>query len=396
MKLSKLLILFSVHFLSFSLSAADESGWISSGGESFYDAKNPWILHSKDISYCLEMDQVGFPLNRAEVLAIIEESFHYWQTEFSKTGEISNSPFRKSYKLGKNRITFKERCSGFEDIEFKLGKGQLDQEELSFLEENGHSYLGVAVRKQYDRKSLSGNGFIFISSHKDIKENFSSPDLYPTPWKHHQLLMLTLIHELGHVFGIPHMGNSIMAEAFLDVMTSKYFYRAFISYGVESFLAPPKETKRCTLIDTDMYNFFTLDFRKYNCLYIKKLSDSQYDIYASLNQGKQEKVASLVSLSPDVYGLESKPIGYLRLTKDQELFRSDTTNFRHLIAGPLIERYKLTGKLINHKTFSSYPVTMSVSPESISVISTLKDRFVTVYSYDSLYSNILSETFFVQ
>ena len=376
--------------------AGDESGWISSGGESFYDAKNPWVLAKEEITYCLQMDQAGFPLNQQEVLALIEESFQYWQTEFSKNSEISNSPFRKSYQLGKNKIKYVEHCSGWEDVQFKLGSGQLNTQEHSYLEENGHSYLGVAVRKSYDRKSLRGKGFIFISSHDDIKKNFNSPDLYATPWNYRQLLMLTIIHELGHVFGIPHMGSSLMAEVFLDVVTSKYFYRAFVEYGVESFIAPPKEIDRCTLIDPDMYNFFNLNFRNHNCIYLTKVNDSTYELYVAMNQGQKEKIASLVSLRSDAYGLESKPIGYLRLTKEQEYFNANATNFRYLVAGPLIERFQLKGKLINHRTFETYPVHMAISPESITVTSVLNDRFTTIYSYDSLYSNILSETFYVQ
>ncbi len=374
----------------------DESGWISSGGESFYNAKNPWVLAGENISYCLEMDQAGFPMNRQEVLALIEESFQYWQTEFSKNSDLSNSPFRKSYKLGNNKIELKEQCLGYEDVQFKLGTNQLSAQELSYLEENGHSYLGVSVRKEYDPKALRGRGFIFISSHDDIKKTFRSPDLYTTPWNHHQLLMLTIIHELDHVFGIPHMGSSLMAEVFLDVITSKYYYRSFISYGVESFIAPPEKIERCTLLDPDMYNFYKLNFRTENCIFLKKLNDSTYELYVAMNDGAQEKIASLVSLRSDAYGLESRPIGYLRLTKEQQYFNSSATNFRYLVAGPLIERFKLSGKLINHRTFESFPVHMSISPESITVISTHKDRFITVYSYDSLYSNILSETFYVQ
>lgn len=259
---SKFKFLILTSLLSFSLFAGDESGWISSGGESFYDAKNPWVLGGEEITYCLEMDQVGFPLNQAEVLGLIEESFQYWQSEFSKNSDISNSPLRKSYKLGDNKITYHEKCLGIEDVQFKLGTGQLTDQEQLYLEENGHSYLGVSVRKNYDRKKLRGNGFIFISSHDDIKKNFNSPDLYATPWNHQQLLMLTIIHEIGHVFGIPHMGSSIMAEVFLDVVTSKYYYRAFTQFGVESFVAPPEKIERCTLLDPDMYNFFNLGLQK--------------------------------------------------------------------------------------------------------------------------------------
>mgnify|MGYP006264133125 CR=1 FL=1 len=107
-------ILFSILFVfSLSLTAKDESGWISSGGESFYDAKNAWVLEGQKITYCLKMDSSGFPLNKAETLAIIEDAFQYWQTEFSKNSELSSSPFRKSYKLGKNTIEFKNSCLYF-------------------------------------------------------------------------------------------------------------------------------------------------------------------------------------------------------------------------------------------------------------------------------------------
>ncbi len=389
-----LLILLTLLSFSNISWAGEESGWISSGGESFYDGKNPWFLKGDEVTYCLEMDESAFPFSYNEARTYIEESFQYWQVEFPKSGSMTLGPYRRSYKLGENSLKFSgtKKCIGHENLQFILGRNKLNDEQLNYLEENGHNYIGVAVRTNYDRKNLQGKGFIYVSSHEDLTSQAMSPDLYKTPWNHSRLLVLTLIHEIGHVFGIPHMGSSIMSEAFLDIITSKYYYRDFVRANIESFIAPPAVLDDCVILSPDMYRFFELDFRVVNCIVAKKISESQFDLFVNLNGSKEERIASLVSLESDAYGIESRPIGYLRLTSEQTRFTSSAINNRSLVGGPLIERYKMQGKIILHRSLTSRPVYMTISPEAITITSLLNDKFVTIYSYDSPYSYILGQS----
>lgn len=372
---------------------AGDGGWISSGGESFHDAKNPWFLAGAEVSYCLVVDDATFELDAQTIESNVVAAIDYWQREFSKQSGPVLGHKRKSFKLGNNTFhkTNASGCSGSEDLRFIFGSGSLREDERKFLTGGQQNFVGVAVRTDYDSKNLRGKGFIYLASGKDIESSVLSSDTVKKPWASAKLLKLALIHELGHVFGIPHMGSSLMSEVFMDILLSKYYSQDFIKLKVESFVSSEREIKRCAFITPEMINFFGLKLNT-SCLKIVWVDAKSFDVYSSTFDQEPILVAKAVSLEVDFFGIESRPISFLRLTKEQTVFDWSAIDNRSLVAGPLQERFNMKGKIIILKDMKSLPVQISLSPESFTMNSILNGKIVTTFSYDSPFSSILGQT----
>lgn len=390
--ISKGLLIFILLSSSLSLHAKG-GGWISSGGESFLDGKNPWFLHRSSISTCLSVDEAGMQLSTSEIKTIVETALTYWQEEFKKETDHLYAPGRRGFKLGHNSFEFTPglQCQGSEDLRFLIGSGSLSEKEKVYLQTGLKNYVGVAVRTDYDRTQLKAKGFIYIASDRDLRDGKLSEDIITNPWTHPKLLELALIHELGHVFGIPHMGNSLMSEIFMDLLLSRYFYKDFIKNGVESFISSEKELRYCTLLPSATIQFFGLPLNT-SCLIGVWKNANTFELYAQLHNEEPSLIASAFGLTVELAGLKSRPIAYLRVTAEQQVFSPDDLNHRSLLPGPLQERFNLRGRLLNHKTLQSHPVMMEVSPESVLLHSMAREQFVTIFSFDSPLSKILGQT----
>jgi len=144
-----------------------------------------------------------------------------------------------------------------------------------------------------------------------------------------------------------------------------------------------------------MNNFFRTPFNT-SCLVGRWKNSKTFEIFSQTHNREPELVATLVSLSVDEFGIESRPIGFLRVTPEQQVFKPSDINNRSLVMGPLLERYKMKGKVIVEKTFETFPVQLSISPESVTANSISNGRFITIFSYDSPYSYILGQTLDIQ
>ncbi len=210
--------------LIFFAQSALANSWVSSGGDLFRDANNPWWIQNKtQIIYCVAFDQATISANHAQAESVVKKVFENWLAEWkiffqSKRGE----PF----SLGTQTLV-KQECVGSEDISFRFGWGSLTQSQKTFLlkSHNPSSLVGIAVRTGYDFQNLSGKGFIYIAS--DIGKNRfdARDDLYENPWRHTFLLSTLLAHEIGHTFGLKHSDqfDGLMAEDFFELILNKEF-----------------------------------------------------------------------------------------------------------------------------------------------------------------------------
>jgi hypothetical protein len=371
---------------------AKGGGWISSGGESFLDGKNPWFLHGTSIQVCLAVDS-GMSLPASEIKPVLDRAIKYWQEEFKKETDHLYAPSRRGFKLGENTFVFNQElgCSGDEDLRFLFGSESLTERERLYLQTGLKNYVGVAVRTDYDRTHLRGKGFIYIASDKDLQNAKMSEDLIAKPWSHAKLLEMALIHEIGHVFGIPHMGGSIMSEIFMDLLLSRYFYQDFIDNGAESFISSERELRFCSLLPTGTLNFFGIPLNT-ACLIGVWKDSKTFELYSQQHREEPVLVARALGLTMELVGIRSRPIAYLRVTGEQQVFSPEDLNHRSLLPGPLQERFNLRGRLLLMKSLQVHPVMIEVSPESVLMHTTSQDQFLTVFSFDSPLSKILGQT----
>lgn len=115
-----------------------------------------------------------------------------------------------------SQIFIETNCGKTTDIIFQFGV--LNSKQKKFLKDPSE-YGAISVRTEYDGVSLRGRGFIYISpSHGPLSYDTSA--IAKDAWSVDggRLLYLALLHELGHVFGLQHMGSygDLMSQGFVE------------------------------------------------------------------------------------------------------------------------------------------------------------------------------------
>lgn len=205
--------------------------WASGGGEVMRDKQNPWFLkNTTTVDVCLVWDQRYFhPVDRDfdGLKTRFEESVGYWKREFAKsyvvgsarTTAVATQDFRVvSMEVVGNGLVPSPRC---EAADLKVQFGYLSQEQIDFFNEKlggVQQYLASTVRTSYDPVNLKGRGFIYLKPDSGPLSQ-QAPGIVPNPWGLGEgtLINYALLHELGHLFGVPHKSlESFMAVDFLE------------------------------------------------------------------------------------------------------------------------------------------------------------------------------------
>jgi len=251
--------------------------WISSGGETLKDAHNPWWLkNTKAVDYCIDLDSTSISAPAAKVERAVSDSLAFWQAEFSRTVSFFEDPHQQLPKwnhAGVGKQAFRRvPCTGTEDLRFQFGHGTLTESQISFLK-NPLRFVAVAVRTHYDESLLRGKGFIFVGS--DIgPKRFAPQTQIERVWSYETALQLAVLHELGHVFGIPHLGNrySLMGAGILELFTHKVMEPILghitEAHNESTFFMPAPKRRGCTSDEKqkDLWqNYFELE-GKPDCL----------------------------------------------------------------------------------------------------------------------------------
>ena len=205
-----------------AVSLAWAGGMVSSGGDLLRDSYNPWwVKNTTQVAYCVQVDATSFSADSAMINAMIEKAIGFWQAEFGrrlkmvKEKDVLNALFNE---IGVGTQQFvRGECSGKEDLRFQFGFGTLTDEQKA-LSTDWSSHIGLTIRTQYNQATLKGRGFIYIASDIGPSKYDGGPKLVQAPWQYEMYLYLALVHELGHVFGLPHSGEaySLMSAQFVE------------------------------------------------------------------------------------------------------------------------------------------------------------------------------------
>jgi hypothetical protein len=197
--------------------AAAVGGWHSGGGILSSVEGNPWFVQptAGTVTYCLELDKENFGASESIVRASLKRALEYWKTELSEIAKKKQPNSKQEFLVNVGADSFVEAaCSSKSDLRFQFGVLSKDQE-AKF--ENPKVHVGAAVRTDYNRETLKGRGFVYISPERG-RLALERENVVPNRWNagDGRLLELTLIHELGHVFGLPHRGRGLMSADFAE------------------------------------------------------------------------------------------------------------------------------------------------------------------------------------
>ena len=212
-----MMLKFSVLTACLCLSAMAHAGdWSSGGGEILKTSTNPWFVqNTKDVHYCVEADPVYFGNLWKSPKEIIETAVAYWKTEFSRTWATDQ------IKIATQNFVYQPKCSAKTDITFYLG---LLPPNSGIYIRDPRSFVSLAVRTGYDEVNLRGRGFVYVAP-DDGPLSYEGAGLPKKAWHDRDGIKLThvLIHELGHVFGLPHIERTIiMSERYPEYVVGVF------------------------------------------------------------------------------------------------------------------------------------------------------------------------------
>lgn len=399
MQLFKYFFIFFVSLNTF----ADPGGWISSGGEVFKHGKNPWFLKNvSQVSYCTQFSKEEFSISQEASIQLIEQSIQYWKEQLNGKSALSldipsNGLRNESAEVATQNFVFNKSCLGNEDLVFKFGFNALAQDERDYLK-SPEKFIGLTIRKEYDEKNLKGRGIIYITGDKGAKAyNKTSKDVIDEAWKYPKLLQYVLIHELGHIFGLPHSGSGLMSEVFLDQLLIRKFAALYAREPISTFIKPPEVAEIChsEVLPTGSQNFlapyFSLIFKE-DCLKLQ-LSENKKEfliLSKKVQETEWKKIGNLFIDKNELIDFSLKPALIVQLTEEQKVFQALDTSF---LIGPIFQNYKVDGHINFGTSMKPYSVQADISPDSIVIYGLYENKIRQIFSFGNPMLYNLSKPF---
>ncbi len=321
------------------------------------------MRNTTQVNYCVIFDSASLTITQTAAETAIVDAVNYWKADF-KRSITGGGGFAE---LGTQNFVLQSKCQADTDIKFKFGYGSLTADEAKYLGDP-QKYIGVSVRTSgYDTVNLKASGFVFMSSDTGLKSYENPGHLIDRAWEKPNLLKFALVHEMGHIFGIPHSGTGLMSEVFMDHLLHKRFYQDFVKGDVISYLNPPTEFKVCSITSFFDSQFFGVD-NSVQCLVLKEIKSFAYQVFSESSAGVRTEIGEVKLVSTTLKDMSAKPGSLIHLPSEQQVFSLQERFLNSFMIGPLITDIGGTGvftKLGSHKPQHLY---MEIKPESLTFV----------------------------
>ncbi len=354
-----------------------QSGWVSSGGELFGFNKNPWFLrNTSEVKYCIKVDSGTFTATAEVVRESLKGALEYWKKQLAAPKlEIGVT------EIATQNFTEVSDCQNT-DLQFLFGYNSLNLEQRNFLADS-QKYIGVTVRTEYDRSNLLGRGFIFIASDSGPNSYQNNGQLIQKAWAYPKLLQYALMHELGHVFGIPHSGSGLMSEIFLDQLLYRRLFEFYLNNPYLSTVVPPDSFETCSDSGTFNQKFFKLQ-KPTACLRFERQAGANvvWKVLAKEKaQSPHEEIGSLHTTWATDRISASKPAVIVQLPPEQKVFAATEVLLNNYLIGPIITDVSYKGFFRTLESAKPYDAYIDLKVDSVSIIGNLEDGLFPVFVY---------------
>ncbi|MEQ1877967.1 MAG: hypothetical protein ABL958_15095, partial [Bdellovibrionia bacterium] len=264
-------------------------------------------------------------------------------------------------------------CSAQTDLRFKFGFGTLPKSE-SLAIDNPRSHVGLTVRTNYDEVMLRGRGFIYLASDIGPNSYYGGKGYIEKPWQHEALMYLTLVHELGHVFGLPHVGASysLMSAQFVEMILNRQTAEVLKTWKITTaaalpfFFFPANYFVHCDIKGfPSAASYFGLDAVS-KCLHFVIDGDNGFiSVYTSRQPGYPEKLEGRIDrldfMAETAYGI------MVFMTNKQKVFAVQPDPFQ-LLTGPFFLAKKGSAQFTRSSGGASKPLHMDMSPLNFTIV----------------------------
>jgi hypothetical protein len=229
------------------LLSEDGGGWVGGGGGTQTGENNPWYLGLDSIPYCIEIAG-DFPLSRSEVEKTIQSAFDEWKDAFEhyevqghvigseppmpnitsrfRTGHFLDGKRRSLLASGRYIGSCSENTTGI--LRFQVGT--LPERVKEYLNTRNGYIIGAAIRDSRPQDPFASGGIVWIAPQNFIgpvhTQSVMGADCTPVfpDWSSKRRLFILLVHELGHVFGVPHDSMPVMSAHIYEKLLSQHYY----------------------------------------------------------------------------------------------------------------------------------------------------------------------------
>ena len=193
-----------------SVAPANPNGVITSGGGHVFGYEsNPWFLgNTHSVRYCIDLNEAEFGISKAAAEGAVARAIGLWLKALQTASYPAAIDDKKEVLILGTQTFVKNSCAN-NDIDVRFQLGTLTAEQRAFLVEPTQ-FVAAAAQTSYDTKKMRGRGFIYVAPETgSLRPNMGAPDLTNDFWHRNDGINLdmTLIHELGHVFGLQHTSS---------------------------------------------------------------------------------------------------------------------------------------------------------------------------------------------
>lgn len=187
-----------------------QAGHVQGTGADLHPAGNgaAWFVTPEPIYACVVVAP-DFHYSRAAIVRSLQRAFDAWRPLLPETDQRSGLAWP-------TEIVSVDLCSTLDAADVLWIYAGVRNAEVDAVSKFYTSPLGFAHQTSYDAIRGRSSGFIWLSP--TLGRHFDEPSRLGA---HAYDLDALMMHELGHVFGVPHLSGTIMTDDLADVLIAR-------------------------------------------------------------------------------------------------------------------------------------------------------------------------------